>query len=43
MAGDHSAWERLTSGGEPPEQVLARWRQGLEQLKLLREQCLLYI
>lgn len=43
MIGDRSAWERLTKGGESPEQVQAGWQQGLEQFKRLREQYLLYI
>ena len=43
MVGDRSAWQRLTSRGESPEQVISGWRQRLEQFKQLREQYLLYI
>jgi len=43
MVGDRSIWQRLTAGGESPEQVISGWRQRLEQFKQLREQYLLYI
>lgn len=43
MVGDRSAWQRLTAGGESPEQVISDWQERLEQFKQLREQYLLYI
>jgi len=43
MVGDWSAWQRLTAGGESPEQVISGWQQRLEQFKQRREQYLLYI
>ena len=43
MVGDRSVWQRLTAGGESPEQVISGWQQRLEQFKQLREQYLLYI
>ncbi|MDY0383225.1 DUF1343 domain-containing protein [Trichlorobacter sp.] len=43
MVGDRSVWQRLTAGGESPEQVISGWQQHLEQFKQLREQYLLYI
>lgn len=43
MVGDRSVWQRLTSGGESPESVLAGWQPRLDQFKRLREQYLLYI
>lgn len=43
MIGDRSAWQRLTTGGESPEQVISGWQLRLELFKQLRGQYLLYI
>jgi len=43
MVGDRLTWQRLTAGGESPEQVISGWQHHLEQFKQLREQYLLYI
>ncbi|SJZ59280.1 Uncharacterized conserved protein YbbC, DUF1343 family [Trichlorobacter thiogenes] len=41
MLGDNQAWKMLRDGASP-EQVMARWRGGIEQFRKLRETYLLY-
>ena len=41
MLGDNRAW-KLLRDGVAPEQVMARWQEGIERFKRLRESYLLY-
>jgi uncharacterized protein YbbC (DUF1343 family) len=40
--GDDEVWTLLTKGGRTPEEVAARWQEGTERFRELREQYLLY-
>ncbi len=42
MLGDREAWRMLTVEGMLPEQVSARWQEGIEEFKKRREKYLLY-
>lgn len=42
MLGDREAWRMLTMEGIAPEQVIARWQQGIEEFRKRREKHLLY-
>ncbi|WP_305730950.1 exo-beta-N-acetylmuramidase NamZ family protein [Trichlorobacter ammonificans] len=42
MVGDREVWRLLTAEGMPPEQVAARWGEGIEEFRKRRERFLLY-
>ncbi|QOX80205.1 DUF1343 domain-containing protein [Trichlorobacter lovleyi] len=42
MLGDNAAWKMLTTESARPDQVTARWQQGIEAFRKLRKSYLLY-
>ncbi len=40
--GDRGVWSQLTTGGQRPEEVIARWQVGLDRFAVVRNKYLLY-